>query len=87
MSDENPVESQDKDASSPDGESEPEFLALLQFIHRSRNFDFTGYKRSSLIRRIKKRMQMVEIATFGTLADPVRPAFRATASRGVTSRK
>src|SRR5215470_15583997 len=30
---------------------------LLAFIRDSRGFDFTGYKRSSLARRIRKRMQ------------------------------
>jgi two-component system, chemotaxis family, CheB/CheR fusion protein len=37
------------------------FEALLEYIQRSRSFDFTGYKRSSLIRRVDKRMQMVGI--------------------------
>ena len=32
---------------------------LLLFIRDSRGFDFTGYKRSSLARRIRKRMQEV----------------------------
>ena len=31
--------------------------ALLDFLKRNRNFDFTGYKRASLQRRIDKRMQ------------------------------
>lgn len=39
----------------------PEFEALLEFVKRNRGFDFTGYKRSSLMRRVKKRMQMVSI--------------------------
>ena len=32
---------------------------LLDYLRRSRGFDFTGYKRSSLSRRIDKRMQAV----------------------------
>jgi CheR methyltransferase, all-alpha domain len=32
------------------------FEALLEHLKRIRGFDFTGYKRSSLIRRIDKRM-------------------------------
>ena len=32
---------------------------LLDYLRRSRGFDFTGYKRSSLSRRIEKRMQAV----------------------------
>ena len=30
---------------------------LLDYLKRSRGFDFTGYKRPSLVRRIRKRMQ------------------------------
>ncbi|HET6793650.1 MAG TPA: CheR family methyltransferase, partial [Acidimicrobiales bacterium] len=37
---------------------------LLTFIKESRGFDFTGYKRGSLTRRIRKRMGMVGAATF-----------------------
>jgi two-component system, chemotaxis family, CheB/CheR fusion protein len=36
---------------------------LLEFIHRSRGFDFSGYKSASLQRRLSKRMREVEIAT------------------------
>jgi two-component system, chemotaxis family, CheB/CheR fusion protein len=32
---------------------------LLDYLRRSRGFDFTGYKRASLSRRIDKRMQVV----------------------------
>ncbi|HEV8164961.1 MAG TPA: protein-glutamate O-methyltransferase CheR [Actinomycetota bacterium] len=32
---------------------------LLDYLRRSRGFDFTGYKRTSLSRRIEKRMQTV----------------------------
>jgi two-component system CheB/CheR fusion protein len=32
---------------------------LLDYLRRSRGFDFTGYKRTSLGRRIDKRMQAV----------------------------
>ncbi|HKE78349.1 MAG TPA: CheR family methyltransferase [Solirubrobacteraceae bacterium] len=34
---------------------------LLDYLKRTRGFDFTGYKRTSLERRIAKRMQEVEI--------------------------
>jgi two-component system, chemotaxis family, CheB/CheR fusion protein len=40
-------------------EVEPDFEALLEFLKRDRGFDFTGYKRSSLRRRIRKRMQQL----------------------------
>ena len=32
---------------------------LLDYLRRSRGFDFTGYKRTSLSRRIKRRIQDV----------------------------
>ena len=37
---------------------------LLIFIRDARGFDFTGYKRSSLARRIRKRMQEAGIAEY-----------------------
>ncbi len=42
--------------SGPDGDG-PAFEALLEHIHRTRGFDFTGYKRPSLRRRVAKRLQ------------------------------
>ena len=45
-------------------EHNPEELRrLLEFIHRSRGFDFSGYKRTSLQRRLSKRMHEVDIET------------------------
>lgn len=46
-----------------------EFEALLEYVKRSRGFDFTGYKRSSLMRRVTKRMQMVGLASYGDYLD------------------
>jgi two-component system CheB/CheR fusion protein len=40
-----------------------EVRRLLEFIHRSRGFDFSGYKPTSLQRRLSKRMREVDIAT------------------------
>src|SRR4051812_45017366 len=40
-----------------DGKSNPSFEVLLDFIHQRYGFDFRGYKRSSLCRRIEKRMK------------------------------
>ncbi len=37
---------------------------LLSFIRDSRGFDFTGYKRSSLARRIRKRMQDISVVGY-----------------------
>ncbi len=39
----------------------PEFTALLEYLRQNRGFDFTGYKLPSLMRRISKRMQMVNV--------------------------
>jgi hypothetical protein len=42
----------------------PEFEQLLDFIRDNRAFDFTGYKRPSLMRRISKRMQERSVDSF-----------------------
>jgi two-component system CheB/CheR fusion protein len=39
--------------------AEHDLETLLDYLRRSRGFDFTGYKRTSLSRRIDKRMQAV----------------------------
>ncbi|AFY83961.1 CheR family methyltransferase [Oscillatoria acuminata] len=41
------------------------FEALLEYLRQSRGFDFVGYKRSSLQRRVTKRMQVHQIDNFG----------------------
>jgi two-component system CheB/CheR fusion protein len=41
--------------------SAQEFEALIEYLKNSRGFDFSGYKRSSLQRRISKRMQSLRI--------------------------
>ena len=46
-----------------------DFERLLEFVRTERNFDFTGYKRSSLERRIRKRMYEVDIADFAAYQD------------------
>jgi two-component system, chemotaxis family, CheB/CheR fusion protein len=45
------------------------FEELLEYIKQSRGFDFTGYKRSSLKRRILKQMQLRNINTFEAYLD------------------
>ncbi|HJU89734.1 MAG TPA: CheR family methyltransferase [Gemmatimonadaceae bacterium] len=50
-------------------ETNHEFEALLQYLKRTRGFDFTGYKRSTLHRRISKRMQMIGVQDFGAYLD------------------
>lgn len=47
-----------------DTPNESVFEALLEHLRRSRGFDFTGYKRSSLMRRVKKRMQVLSLENF-----------------------
>jgi two-component system CheB/CheR fusion protein len=44
--------------------TDPEFERLLEFLRSSRGFDFTGYKRSSLVRRVNRRMQQVSIGDY-----------------------
>ena len=46
-----------------------EFEALLDFLKRMRGFDFTGYKRASLIRRADKRLQAVGLEGFADYVD------------------
>ncbi|MFL5574676.1 MAG: CheR family methyltransferase [Gemmatimonadaceae bacterium] len=41
-----------------------DFEALLVFLKSTRGFDFTGYKRTSLMRRVAKRMQAVNVTGF-----------------------
>lgn len=50
-------------------EPNPEFEVLLNYIKRHRGFDFTGYKRSSLMRRVCKRMQEIGIESFSEYLD------------------
>ncbi len=40
------------------------FETLLLFLLESRGFDFTGYKRSTLLRRVKHRMDQVGISSY-----------------------
>jgi two-component system, chemotaxis family, CheB/CheR fusion protein len=42
---------------------------LLEYLYRNRGFDFHGYKRTSLLRRIQKRMQLVGAADLGAYLD------------------
>jgi two-component system CheB/CheR fusion protein len=41
--------------------TDPRFEALLVHLNEARGFDFTGYKRSSLMRRVNRRMSQVGI--------------------------
>jgi two-component system CheB/CheR fusion protein len=48
---------------------DPAFEAMLEFLKESRGFDFTGYKRSSLVRRVDRRMAQVGIASYTEYVD------------------
>lgn len=50
-------------------ESSPQFERLLRFLKENRGFDFTGYKRTSLMRRVDRQMQTVGVATYEDYQD------------------
>ncbi len=51
------------------GAEDPAFEALLEFLKRSRGLDFTGYKRPSLQRRFRRRMEVVGTESFSDYLD------------------
>lgn len=53
----------------PTPEENPKFEALLNYLRRSHSFDFTGYKRSSLMRRVAHRMRMIPIESYSDYVD------------------
>jgi two-component system CheB/CheR fusion protein len=48
---------------------DPKFEALLEFLRQSRGFDFTGYKRPSLMRRVGRRIQALQLEGFDGYRD------------------
>jgi two-component system CheB/CheR fusion protein len=42
---------------------------LLRYLHESRGFDFAGYKRTGLARRLSKRVQLLGLRTFTEYVD------------------
>src|SRR3954454_13114590 len=50
-------------------ERDPALETLLEFLKRSRGFDFTGYKRTSLERRLRRRIDSGGCQTFGDYLD------------------
>ena len=48
---------------------DPQFEALLDYLRLSRGFDFTGYKRSSLVRRVDKRRIALSLASYTDYLD------------------
>jgi two-component system CheB/CheR fusion protein len=51
------------------GQTEEAFEALLRYMRDSRGFDFTGYKRTSLMRRVRHRMDQAGYGTFEEYLD------------------
>lgn len=49
--------------------ADPAFEQLLIFLKDSRGFDFTGYKRASLMRRVRHQMRQVGLASFEDYLD------------------
>ena len=45
------------------------FETLLRYVRDSRGFDFTGYKRASLMRRVRHRMDQAGCATYEEYLD------------------
>jgi two-component system, chemotaxis family, CheB/CheR fusion protein len=52
-----------------DADAAAEFEALLAYLKVSRGFDFTAYKRTSLMRRVQVRMQTLGISRFAAYLD------------------
>jgi len=50
-------------------EINPAFEALMDYLRQSHGFDFTGYKRSSLVRRVQQRMQTLQIEGYSVYSD------------------
>src|SRR5215218_2249689 len=48
---------------------DPSFEKLLLFLRDSRSFDFTGYKRPSLMRRVRHRMREIGTDSFEDYQD------------------
>lgn len=51
------------------GTTDTSFETLLRYVRDSRGFDFTGYKRASLMRRVRHRMEQAGCATFEEYLD------------------
>jgi two-component system CheB/CheR fusion protein len=49
--------------------ADPQFEALLIYLKEARGFDFTGYKRSSLMRRVTRRMSQIGCTDFAGYLD------------------
>jgi two-component system CheB/CheR fusion protein len=56
-------------AARPAESRDPAFERLLNYLKESRAFDFTGYKRASLMRRVRHQMMQVGIESFDEYHD------------------
>ncbi len=48
---------------------DPSFEALIDYLGRTRGFDFSGYKRPTLIRRVQKRLHELQLGDFTEYLD------------------
>ncbi|MBV8479087.1 MAG: protein-glutamate O-methyltransferase CheR, partial [Actinobacteria bacterium] len=48
---------------------DPDFESLLEYVRNARSFDYTGYRRPTLMRRFEKRMQAVGANGWGAYRD------------------
>jgi two-component system CheB/CheR fusion protein len=53
----------------PEDGEDPALERLLEYLRDARGFDFTGYKRPTLERRIRKRMEEVSVTTYEDYVD------------------
>jgi two-component system CheB/CheR fusion protein len=58
-----------RDAARPQETRDPAFERLLAYLKESRSFDFTGYKRASLMRRVRHQMHQVNVDSFDEYHD------------------
>jgi two-component system, chemotaxis family, CheB/CheR fusion protein len=56
-------------AARPSPDDTPAFAALLEYLKRTRGFDFSGYKQSSLRRRLGRRLQLQQIDSYSDYID------------------
>jgi hypothetical protein len=68
MSDQTPVEDP-ADIIEAELLEDPSFERLLHFLRDSRSFDFTGYKRPSLMRQVRHRMREIGIDSYEDYQD------------------
>ena len=68
MSDQTPVEDP-ADMIEAELLEDPSFERLLHFLRDSRSFDFTGYKRPSLMRQVRHRMREIGIDSYEDYQD------------------